>query len=139
MAIHYNPYFTFDGSTRQAMEFYSGIFGGELQLATFKDFQAPVPEEVQHLIMHAELITGHGFNLRASDGAALSETSAQATTNMEASIIGATTDLETARPWFEALSQEATNIQPLTEAPWGATFGSLTDKFGIAWMFNFGG
>lgn len=139
MAIHYNPYFTFDGNTRQAMEFYSGIFGGELQMATFKDFQAPVPEEAQHLIMHAELVTEHGFNLRASDGAALSETSAQATTNMEASIIGSTADLETARPWFEALSQDATNIQPLMEAPWGASFGSLTDKFGIAWMFNFGG
>lgn len=24
------------------------------------------------------------------------------------------------------------------QAPWGATFGSLTDKFGIAWIFNFG-
>lgn len=139
MAIHYNPYFTFDGATRQAMEFYSSVFGGELQMATFKDFQAPVPDEVQHLIMHAELITGHGFNLRASDGAALSESSAQATTNMEAAIIGSSEDLETARPWFEALSHDATNIQPLMTAPWGATFGSLTDKFGIAWMFNFGG
>lgn len=25
------------------MEFYAEVFGSELQLATFKDFQAPVP------------------------------------------------------------------------------------------------
>lgn len=107
--------------------------------SVFKDFQAPVAPEHENLVMYAELITEHGFNLRVSDGAALSEAPAQATTNMEASLIGPTEDVETARPWFEKLSDGATNLQPLTAAPWGATFGSLTDKYGIAWMFNFGG
>jgi PhnB protein len=27
-------------------------------------------------------------------------------------------------------------MQPLTDAFWGAKFGSLADKFGIHWMFN---
>ena len=26
--------------------------------------------------------------------------------------------------------------EPLQQSFWGATFGSLTDKFGINWMFN---
>lgn len=139
MAIQFSPYFTFAGNAREAIEFYAEVFVGELQLATFKDFQAPVAPEHENLVMHAELITEHGFNLRVSDGAALSEAPAQATTNMEASLIGPTEDVDTARPWFDKLSDGATNIQPLTAAPWGATFGSLTDKYGIAWMFNFGG
>ncbi|WP_237200275.1 VOC family protein [Rothia nasimurium] len=112
--------------------------------SVFKDFQAPVAPENENLVMHAELITEHGFNLRASDGPAVHPDTADKdgvtnTTNMEASLIRPTEDVETARPWFEKLSDGATNIQPLTAAPWGATFGSLTDKFGIAWMFNFGG
>ncbi len=139
MAIHYNPYFTFAGQTRQAMDFYTQVFGGQLQLATFKDFQAPVEPDQEDLVMHAELVTEHGFNLRASDGAALYPAEGQATTNMEAALIGGSEDLETARAWFEKLSEDATKVQPLVQAPWGASFGSLTDKFGIAWMFNFGG
>ena len=107
--------------------------------SVFKDFQAPVAPEHENLVMHAELITEHGFNLRVSDGAALSEAPAQATTNMEASFVGTAEDVETTRPWFAKLSDGATNIQPLTATPWGAPFGSLTDKFGIAWIFNFGG
>lgn len=87
--------------------------------SVFKDFQAPVAPEQENLVMHAELITEHGFNLRVSDGAALSEAPAQATTNMEASLIGPTEDVETARPWFEKLSNGATNVQPLTAAPLG--------------------
>ncbi|MDO4822124.1 MAG: VOC family protein [Rothia sp. (in: high G+C Gram-positive bacteria)] len=119
MAIQFNPYFTFAGNAREAIEFYAEVFGGELQLATFKDFQAPVAPAQENLVMHAELITEHGFNLRVSDGAALSEAPAQATTNMEASLIGPTEDVNTARPWFDKLSEGATNIQPLTAAPLG--------------------
>ncbi len=25
---------------------------------------------------------------------------------------------------------------PLEKAPWGDSFGQLTDKFGVGWMFN---
>ncbi|MDO4898112.1 MAG: VOC family protein [Rothia sp. (in: high G+C Gram-positive bacteria)] len=138
MAVQFNPYFTFSGQTRDAMAFYQDVFGGELQVASFADFQAPVPDEHKDLVMHAELITTHGFNLRASDGGAL-RPATQASTNMEASLIGAPADLETGKEWFTKLEEGATNVQPLTEAPWGATFGSLTDRFGIAWMFNYGG
>ena len=70
MAIPFNPpYFTFAGNARETIEFYAEVFGGELQLATLKDFQAPVAPEHENLVMHAELITKHGFNLRISDGA----------------------------------------------------------------------
>ena len=40
MASRLNPYISFDGNAREAMEFYKGIFGGELALSTFGEFGA---------------------------------------------------------------------------------------------------
>lgn len=38
--------------------------------------------------------------------------------------------------WWDALSDGATIIAPLAEAPWGGKFGMLTDRFGVRWMFD---
>ena len=37
---------------------------------------------------------------------------------------------------FSALSDGGAVEQPLQEMFWGAYYGSLTDKYGIRWMFN---
>jgi PhnB protein len=34
-----NPYINFDGNTEEAFAFYQSVFGGELSIARFKDFQ----------------------------------------------------------------------------------------------------
>lgn len=137
MAFRINPYFTFTGEARDALNFYQSVFGGELHIATFNDFHAPVDPEYTNMVMHGEL-TAEPFTLQASDGAAIQKPENNATTNMEAAILGNLSDLERATEWFNKLSDGATNLQPLAEAPWGAHFGSFTDKFGIAWLFNIG-
>ena len=45
------------------------------------------------------------------------------------------TRVETAR-LFMALSDAGKVEMPLQEMFWGAYYGSLTDRFGIKWMFN---
>ena len=40
-----NPYISFRGTAREAMEFYQSVFGGELTLSTFADFQMPGIDE----------------------------------------------------------------------------------------------
>ena len=40
MASRLNPYISFDGNARQAMEFYKGVFGGTLTLNTFGEYGA---------------------------------------------------------------------------------------------------
>ena len=35
-----NPYLTFDGNARDAIEFYKDVFGGELNVMTFGDMGA---------------------------------------------------------------------------------------------------
>ena len=37
---------------------------------------------------------------------------------------------------FEALSNGGKIEMPLQEMFWGGYFGSLTDRFGVRWMFN---
>jgi PhnB protein len=41
--------------------------------------------------------------------------------------------------YWDKLSQGSKIEQPLTKAPWGDTFGMLTDKFNIHWMVNIAG
>ena len=38
--------------------------------------------------------------------------------------------------YWEKLSAGATIAMPLEKAPWGDSFGMLTDKFGVPWMVN---
>ena len=39
--------------------------------------------------------------------------------------------------YFAKLSQGGKIIDPLKQQFWGATFGVLTDKYGVRWMFNY--
>lgn len=41
MATRLNPYISFNGDAREALEFYKGIFGGTLALSTFGEFGNP--------------------------------------------------------------------------------------------------
>jgi len=37
---------------------------------------------------------------------------------------------------FSGLALKGAVRMPVTDAPWGAVFGMLTDQFGIQWMLN---
>jgi PhnB protein len=41
--------------------------------------------------------------------------------------------------YFEKLSVGGNVTMPLEKAPWGDTFGMLTDKFGVPWLVNIAG
>ena len=45
-------------------------------------------------------------------------------------------DLDEVGRKFDALAQGGEVTMPLTDTFWGARFGTLTDAFGIRWMFN---
>jgi len=52
---------------------------------------------------------------------------------MTVSVSGDGDDL---RRYWDGLSVGASITEPLATAPWGDTFGMLTDRFGVAWMFS---
>src|SRR5260370_2278309 len=66
MASRLNPYLNFNGNARQALEFYTGVFGGELTLSTFGDMGAADAPDADK-IMHGQLETSAGYTLMAAD------------------------------------------------------------------------
>jgi uncharacterized glyoxalase superfamily protein PhnB len=66
MSSRLNPYLTFNGNARQAMEFYASVFGGILVLNTWGEFGATDAPDVDR-IGHARLETDAGYTIMAGD------------------------------------------------------------------------
>jgi len=136
-----STYLNFQRNTEQAFLFYKSIFGGDFtgKVLRFTDIP-PQPGSPQiadadkNLVMHIEfpILGGHvlmgtdapesmGFNVIKGNNVHI---------NLEPD-----TRKETDR-LFKALSESGKVDMPLQEMFWGGYFGSLTDKFGIRWMFN---
>ena len=67
MASVLNPYLNFNGNARQALEFYNGVFGGNLNVSTFADFGTPKDAPDADKIMHGQLETAAGYTIMAAD------------------------------------------------------------------------
>ncbi|MBP9757250.1 MAG: VOC family protein [Candidatus Pacebacteria bacterium] len=127
-----NPYLNFDGTAKDAMEFYKAALGGELTMSTFGEAGMTHEGGDKDKIMHAMLVTESGITLMASDTPP--EWTLNVGNNVSVSLSG-DDDAELTGYW-EKLSAGGTVDQPLVQAPWGDKFGMFTDKFGIRWMLN---
>lgn len=127
-----NPYLSFRGDAAAAMAFYQSVFGGELTSMTFEQGGMPVDEAEKQLIMHSQLTTDGGLVLMGSDTPAHMEFSRG--TDMTVSLSG--TDEPELQGYWNGLAEGATITYPLEKAPWGDSFGQLTDRFGTRWMMN---
>jgi PhnB protein len=135
MISRLNPYLSFKNSARQAMEFYKSVFGGELTVTTFGEGNMAENPTDKDLVMHSQLEAPNGFCLMGSDTPAHMEFKPGNT--MTVSLSG--DDDELLRGYWKKLSDGATIGVPLEKAPWGDSFGMLTDKFGTPWMVNIAG
>ncbi len=127
-----NPYVHFKNDAREAMEFYHRVFGGKLQMQTFKEFHASQDPSEDNLIMHAELAADNGMVFMASDTPNRMEY--RPGTNFSMSLSGE--NEAELRGYFEKLSAGGTVSMPLEKAMWGDMFGMVTDKFGVPWLVN---
>ena len=132
MAVVLDPYLNFKDNTREAMEFYKSVFGGKLQMNTFKDFHASQDPSEDDKIMHSVLEAGNGITFMAADTPNRMEY--RAGSNFSMSLSGE--DDAELRGYFEKLSAGGRVTMPLEKAQWGDTFGMLTDKFGVNWLVN---
>ncbi len=128
MGSQLNPYISYNGNARQAMEFYQEVFGGALEMGTVSDFGSPDSPNADKL-MHARLDTPDGYTLMAWD---VPEGVPYHPGNNVAVYLG---DGEL-RGYFEKLSAGGTVTMPLEKQAWGDEAGALVDQFGITWMFN---
>ena len=130
-----NPYISFKNNARQAMEFYKTVFGGKLTITTFKEYQMSQDPSQDDLVMHSSLEADNGIMFMASDTPDFMEYKPGATINM---ILNGDNE-EELRGYWEKLSVGGKINQPLEKAPWGDSYGMLTDQFGINWMVNIEG
>lgn len=135
MSTRLNPYLSFKDNARQAMEFYKGVFGGKLTVSTFKDYHASQDPSEDGKIMHAMLEADNGITLMGADTP--NSMSYDTGSNISISLSGE--NEAELRGYWEKLSPGGTVTMPLEKAPWGDTFGMLTDKFGVAWLVNIAG
>lgn len=132
MQTKLNPYLNFRDNARDAIEFYKSVFGGALNLQTFKDAHASQDPSEDNKVMHAQLETDNGMTLMAADTPNSMEH--QGGSNVALSLSG---DNEPElRGYYEKLSAGGSDVLPLDKAPWGDYFGMCTDKFGIRWLVN---
>jgi PhnB protein len=134
VATHLNPYLSFRDSARTAMEFYQSVFGGELTLSTFGEFHASEDPAEADKIMHGQLTSPGGLVLMGADTPNSMELAAQS--NISVSVSGQ--DLAELQGYWDTLADGGTVLQPFVQAPWGATFGMLVDRFGTTWLINAG-
>jgi PhnB protein len=132
MLARLNPYIGFKDNTREAMEFYKTVFGGKLDMTTFKEGGMSSDPSQDNLIMHAALDADNGILFMASDTPPGMPPQTGARVNM--SLSG--DDETTLKDYWEKLSVGGSVTMPLEKAPWGDMFGMLNDKFGITWMVN---
>ena len=123
-------YLFFPGNTEEAMNFYQGIFGGDLAVTRRGDVDPSASESEKGLVINATL-ENPAFTLRASDRA---DATSDVQTRIELTINGSEED--DLRKIFDALSDGGTVKAQLEKMFWGDIFGALIDRFGIGWQVN---
>jgi PhnB protein len=131
MATRLNPYLNFNGTARQALEFYESVFGGTLTLNTFASFGRQDPADADK-IMHGQLETAAGYTIMAADVGGGMEYHPMS--GFAVSLSGDEGD--TLRGYWEKLSAKGTITMPLAKQVWGDEFGMCVDEFGVSWLVN---
>ena len=137
MASRLNPYLSFQGNAREAMEFYRDVLGGELTLMTFSEGGMTDNPADGDKIMHAQLETESGYTVMGADTP--SGVPARPASGVQVSLSGdASSDAELTG-YFERFAEKGTVVEPLVAAPWGDKFGMVTDPYDVLWMVNIAG
>lgn len=130
-----NAYLNFDGNCREVMNFYKECLGGELNMQTVEGspIEAQCPAAIKHQILHATLAKD-GLILMGSD---MQEPGGNFIKGNNIALSLNCSSEEEIKIFFSKLSNGGKISHKLTEEFWGATFGVLTDKYGIRWMLNY--
>jgi PhnB protein len=126
------PYLHFPGTAKDALVFYHRIFGGDLTLNTYGDFNrndGPA-DAIAHGILRGPV------SLFAADAAPGEDTFHSS--GLMFSLLG-TADAQTLRAWFARLADGGTVLDDLQARAWGATDGQVVDRYGVRWLVGFEG
>lgn len=129
-----NAYVTFNGNCHEAMAFYQEALGGELTLLSVQGMpvEARCPAGQEKQIMHAMLVKDDmvlmGTDMIGPAGYKLGNTIALSIN------CASREEIDT---YYANLLQGGYPIKELAKQAWGALFGVVVDKYGLAWMLNY--
>jgi PhnB protein len=127
------PYLRLPGTAREVLTFYGDVFGCEVQLHTFIEFNRT--DGPADAIAHGYL-TGGPVELFAAD--VPGDEQPFRCDAMMLSLLG-TAQPSTMRDWFSVLADGGRVVDDLQERPWGASDGQLIDRYGLHWLIGFEG
>jgi PhnB protein len=136
VTVRLNPYISFQGQAREAMDFYKSVFGGQLDVSTYGESGMADDPSQGDMVMHAMLDTGDGLVLMGSDNPP--GMPYEAGQRITISLSG-DDDATLRRYWDGLTGNGGTVTMPLERAPWGDSFGMCSDRFGVNWLVNITG
>ncbi len=129
-------YLSFKGRALEAMAFYGGIFRTKPEYMTYAEVpptpEFPVGDDMKHLVMHGELFIDKDQSIMLGDDTRPGE----GVMGNAVSLALLLEDEAEQRRIFAALSEGGMVLMPLGETFWSASFGSVTDRFGVTWHLN---
>jgi PhnB protein len=126
------PYLTFDGKSKEALEFYKEIFEGEItDMQTFGEADFPTPPEADDRVMHARFKKGN-LQLMTSD----SFPGQGVTVGNNISLTLEFDNEKEIQNIYDKLSENGSVLMELQDTFWGAKYGKVKDQFGITWDLN---
>lgn len=146
MTITTTTHLNFHGDARQALEFYQSVFGGEVTIATYRDFGMPAEAPGADGVVFGEVVAPEGFRVMAYDvpgqtGGARRTASTRrengVTLTDQSFFVSVRYDsLDDAQASWGRLAVGASIVEPLAASAWSPGFGMLTDGFGVTWIVD---
>ena len=131
-------YLNFEGTAFEAFSFYRSVFGGDFRgpIQRFGELEGmpSLSDDDKEKILHIELPILGGHILMATD--MLSSMGHHLRIGNNITIQLEFDSLEEGQRVFDRLSENGSDVNPLTPQFWGAYWGTCLDQFSIRWMFN---
>jgi PhnB protein len=128
------PYLTFNGNCREAMNFYKDCLGGELIFQTIGDspMADKMPEKLKHYILHSSLTNSNlvimGSDIVSNEGLQKG--------NAVTLMLNCDSE-EQIRECYKKLSYGGQPTHPLEKAFFGALIGNISDRYGNHWLLHY--
>lgn len=136
MNMSVGVYIKFNGNCNEALTYYASLFETETTIMTFAEMppnpEYPIPDDMKDLVMHGSF---HAFEslIMVSDAIPGQEH----TLGDNISLIVTWNDSDEIKRVFKFLSKDGTVTMPLEKTFWAELFGSVRDRFGIEWQFDY--
>lgn len=131
----FTPYISFPGTAEEMLTFYHSIFGGDPTIMKYSDMDTsgfpftPPANAVAHATLSSD-----SFSVCGGDDC---QPEPEPFNRGNLSFLLEPETVEEAERLIEALTADGGKVtMPFAQAPWGAHYGQLDDKFGMAWQLS---